>query len=201
MNDKRALLSDQTGDLGKEKDLPPEYPAYSTNALERPTSSTSFRTTFASVSLHMRDRIRLLRFSARDVDQIQELIKRSWPKGIQETRLYDQAHEIKLRGNPWHPSNWNDERTQARRLMCRTLEGLFDMGWVLKASVDISKKEFDKGAFSRCSLPSIVVDALSMTNRFSRYSHIPPSTASATTLHVDVHILRQWRPNAPDRCA
>jgi hypothetical protein len=33
------------------------------------------------------------------------------------------------------------------------LQGLFDMGWVLKAAVDISKKKFDKG---ECCAPSQV---------------------------------------------
>ncbi|KAK9357298.1 hypothetical protein V1504DRAFT_442894 [Lipomyces starkeyi] len=100
MNEKRAL---------PENDL----------SLKLPT--TPFRTTFASLSMYMRDRTRLLRFPDRDVTQIQDIIRRAWPRGIQDTRVYDAAKEVKLYGNPWSVSSWRAEKTEARRLLCQIL--------------------------------------------------------------------------------
>ncbi|KAK9352351.1 hypothetical protein V1523DRAFT_427187 [Lipomyces doorenjongii] len=48
--------------------------------------------------------------------------------------------EIKLYENTWSPSSWSDEKTEARRLICEIVYGVFDMSWVLKASVDISQE-------------------------------------------------------------
>lgn len=106
-----------------------------------------FQTSFACVSLHMTDRIRLLRFPSEHVQQITSIVNHAWARGIQATRPYDASDEIKLKGNPWSSSNgfWGDDKVQARRLVCAILGGLFDLGWILKASVDISKKEYDKG--------------------------------------------------------
>src|SRR6266536_5263108 len=140
MNEKRGLDIGKGRDVGS--DLPPTYPDYNAKAPEQSASVPAFRTTFACLSMHMRDRIRLLRFPAQDVTQIQEIIRRAWPRGIQDIRVYDASNEFKLYGNPWSPSSWSDERTDARRLIYRILSGLFDMGWILKASVDISKKEY-----------------------------------------------------------
>ncbi|OJD16580.1 hypothetical protein AJ78_03271 [Emergomyces pasteurianus Ep9510] len=108
-------------------------------------TATSFRTNFASVSLHMSDRIRFLGFSSENVTQIRKIIRKCWPKGIQSFRDYGPSDEIRLHGNPWSPSAWfEDEKTAARRLVCGLLQGLYDMGWVLKASVDVLKKDGNK---------------------------------------------------------
>jgi hypothetical protein len=120
-------------------EVPPTYGKVENNPL---IPVSSFRTTFACVSLHMRDRIRLLRFPAGDISRIHGIIKSSWQRGIQDIRIYDESNEIKLHGTPWSGSS---QRPEARWLVMGLLQGLFDMGWVLKASVDISKKEFDKG--------------------------------------------------------
>ncbi|PGH00220.1 hypothetical protein GX51_05917 [Blastomyces parvus] len=110
-----------------------------------PPAATSFRTNFASVSLHMTDRIRFLGFPSADVTRIYEIIRGCWPKGIQSTREYGPSNEIRLLGSPWRPSSWfEDEKTAARRLVCGLLRGLYEMGWVLKASVDVLKKEGNK---------------------------------------------------------
>ncbi|KAK9245093.1 hypothetical protein V1506DRAFT_539163 [Lipomyces tetrasporus] len=142
MNEKRLLGVGDGRQFGN--DLPPQYPIYTPDAPAQSTSVPVFRTTFACLSMHMSDRIRLLRFPARDVAKIREIIRRGWLRGIQDTRVYDAAEEIKLYGNPWRASSWNDEKMDARRLVCQILCGLFDLGWVLQAAVDISKKEYDK---------------------------------------------------------
>ncbi|EEQ87355.1 uncharacterized protein BDCG_02475 [Blastomyces dermatitidis ER-3] len=138
-------------DGGDEKQPPPPGSSDSkldiahTQSQPVTTAATSFRTNFASVSLHMTDRIRFLGFSSADVTRIYEIIQGCWPKGIQSTREYGPSDEIRLRGNPWRPSAWfEDEKTAARRLVCGLLRGLYDMGWVLKSSVDVLKKEGNK---------------------------------------------------------
>ncbi|KAL2384026.1 hypothetical protein RJZ90_002268 [Blastomyces dermatitidis] len=161
-------------DGGDEKQPPPPGSSDSkldiahTQSQPVTTAATSFRTNFASVSLHMTDRIRFLGFSSADVTRIYEIIQGCWPKGIQvrmfsskptpstpskpeigmlSTREYGPSDEIRLRGNPWRPSAWfEDEKTAARRLVCGLLRGLYDMGWVLKSSVDVLKKEGNKGS-------------------------------------------------------
>jgi hypothetical protein len=147
MNEKHRLLPYQDPD--EARDLPPKYPHHSSkspkSSPKEPSSPTAFRTTFACLSMHMRDRIRLLRLPPQDVAQILEIIRQAWPRGIQATRVYDEADEVKLHGAPWRTGNFGDDKVNARRLVCALLRGLFDMGWMLKAAVGISKKEFDKG--------------------------------------------------------
>lgn len=127
-------------------------PAPNSYTLARTAPPSTFRTTFACISLHMSDRIRLLRFTSADTRQIKEIIHHAWPQGIQDTRAYDASDEIKLYGYPWNPTGWgNSKRIDSRRLICRLLAGLFNMGWMLNASVDISQKEFDKGKQKRTS--------------------------------------------------
>ncbi|OJD28100.1 hypothetical protein ACJ73_00497 [Blastomyces percursus] len=144
-------------DGGGEKRLPPpgsdaKLDIANTQSQPLATAATSFRTNFASVSLHMTDRIRFLGFSSADVTQIYEIVRACWPKGIQSTREYGPSDEIRLCGNPWRPSAWfEDEKTAARRLVCGLLRGLYDMGWVLKSSVDVLKKEGNKGSVSPCA--------------------------------------------------
>lgn len=139
MNEKSNIYGGLRGTFNNEES--PSSEKHESNLL---TPVSTFRTTFASVSLHMTDRIRLLRFPQSDVSDIQNLVRSSWQRGIQDLRVYDQSNEIKLCGNPWS-QNYGDQRTEARRLVKGLLQGLFDMGWILRAAVDISKKEFDKG--------------------------------------------------------
>lgn len=140
MNQERSSYS--AGFRGTfDNEVPPSYGKSENNPLMQ---TSSFHTTFACVSLHMTDRIRLIRFPEGDVPRIQGIIRSSWQRGIQDLRVYDQSNEIKLNGNPWSAYG-STRKSEARRLVIGLLQGLFDMGWVLKAAVDVSKKEFDKG--------------------------------------------------------
>ncbi|KAJ7807346.1 hypothetical protein B0H14DRAFT_2873329 [Mycena olivaceomarginata] len=98
-------------------------------------------TAFASVSLHMGDRLRLLGFGRDIRDLMRNTITSHWPRGLQSESPYHGAHEFKLRGYPWH--GHREDGAHARRLMSRTLEALFDAGWVLTIATDISKKVSD----------------------------------------------------------
>lgn len=144
MDDKRALAAQDPNGTGG---LPPPPSYISTKGNDTAEQAPAFRTTFACVSMHMRDRLRFLGFSQTELTQIQEIVRQGWARGIQDTRNYDVSYEIKLHGHPWGGSWSAAERVEPRRVVCRLLEGLMGLGWVLKASVDISKKEFDKGMF------------------------------------------------------
>jgi hypothetical protein len=137
---------------GNYLDAPPNY-AEASNAPSRPMSE-SFQTTFACISLNMTDRIRLIRFPPKHVEQVEEVVRKAWPKGIQSTRVYGVSHEIKTKGNPWSGTTWDKEKVAARSLISDLLGELYSMGWLLKASVDMSKKDRDKGlVLVRSKLP------------------------------------------------
>lgn len=103
--------------------------------------ASSFQTRFACVTLNMSDRIRFINFNARETSALRGVLGSVWP--IQDVRAYGGADEIKFKGYPWQEKvNGNDE---ARRLVRRMLEALYDMGWVLQGAVDASRKELDKG--------------------------------------------------------
>ncbi|KAK9241288.1 hypothetical protein V1525DRAFT_335067 [Lipomyces kononenkoae] len=122
----------------------PTYFTDTARTAEQSLGLPAFRTIFACLSMHMTDRLRFLRFPKRDVSQVEAAIQRFWSRGIQDTRTYGESYEVKLHGHPWRPTSWGNEKIDACRLICQILNSLFDMGWVLKASVDISTKEFDK---------------------------------------------------------
>ncbi|KAH8676481.1 hypothetical protein BGZ60DRAFT_258793 [Tricladium varicosporioides] len=103
---------------------------------------SAFRTSFASLSLHQSDRIRLLQFPQSDIAAIKSIIQRSWPKGLQDERPYSVSYEFKLYGNPWRGQG--SDAIPARIIMREIFAFLFSQGWILHASTDVSKKEFDK---------------------------------------------------------
>lgn len=103
--------------------------------------AASFQTRFACVTLNMTDRMRFINFSAPETSALRGVLGSVWP--IQEVRAYGGADEIKFKGYPWQERVNGDDN--ARRLIRRMLEALYDMGWVLQAAVDVSKKDLDKG--------------------------------------------------------
>jgi hypothetical protein len=123
-------MAHKTG-LPTEDDLAP--PAY---------VESSIRTSFASVSLHKSDRIRLLQFPPEDIAAIRSIIKQNWPSGIQEERTFASSHEFKCFGNPW--SGQGMDALPARILVRGILAYLFSCGWILTASTAISNSVFEK---------------------------------------------------------
>lgn len=90
--------------------------------------------------------MRFIRFPDADIPRLQQVVARNWARGIQDRRVYGESHEVQLVGNPWGGARtWSSGKVNARRLMAGVFGGLEDMGWVVKAAVDISGKELDKG--------------------------------------------------------
>jgi hypothetical protein len=91
----------------------------------------------------MLDRIRLINFTQVEVQAVKQVVKTRWQPGLVQTRPYGESTEIWVRGRPWaYVSNGNDD---ARRLLLGILETLFDLGWVVQCSLDITRKSESKG--------------------------------------------------------
>lgn len=111
-------------------------------SMESAPSYAPFRTTFATISLHRSDRLRLLGFPQSDIQALRGVIQSSYSKGVQKEQLYGKSHEFKLYGNPWYGQS--SDAIISRVLVREILAYLFSIGWILHASADVSKKEFDK---------------------------------------------------------
>ncbi|KAK2932015.1 hypothetical protein FoTM2_006472 [Fusarium oxysporum f. sp. vasinfectum] len=120
----------------KTPDLPPSF--QETMASSPPV----FKTQFACMTFNMFDRIRLINFTEAEVSGIKEVVAARWSPGLAHVQPYGESMEFRLRGRPWlHRSGGNDD---SRRLMLRILEKLFDMGWVLQGSMEITLKSESK---------------------------------------------------------
>ncbi|KAI7769542.1 hypothetical protein LZL87_011426 [Fusarium oxysporum] len=120
----------------KMPDLPPSF--QETMASSPPV----FKTRFACMTFNMFDRIRLINFTEAEVSGIKEVVAARWSPGLAHVQPYGESMEFRLRGRPWsHRSGGNDD---SRRLMLRILEKLFDMGWVLQGSMEITLKSESK---------------------------------------------------------
>ena len=101
----------------------PIHTPYHLPKLSDPTPS------FASLSLHNSDTLRLLHFPIPDISFLTTILTMHWTPGIQSTRLHGPAHEFKLRGNPW--SGLGDDAITSRILVRELLKGLWESGWRL----------------------------------------------------------------------
>ncbi|OAA59330.1 hypothetical protein ISF_06265 [Cordyceps fumosorosea ARSEF 2679] len=137
-------MADTKTSFTSPKDSAPP-PAYDATAGSSSTAADAlFQTSFASLSLHMTDRIRLVQFGADDVAAVRGAIRQSWPDGIQAERPYSVSHEFKLRGRPWSGSGTGSYAVPAITLMRDLFACLYARGWILTASTDVSRKELDK---------------------------------------------------------
>jgi hypothetical protein len=125
-----AIMASKAGISTQDEPAPPAY------------AESSFKTSFASISLHKTDRIRLLHFPPEDITAIRNVIKQNWPSGIQDERPYANSHEFKCRGNPW--SGQGADAIPARVLMREILAYPFSCGWILTASTDVLKSIYEK---------------------------------------------------------
>lgn len=158
----------------KTPDLPPSF--QETMASSPPV----FKTQFACMTFNMFDRIRLINFTEAEVSGIKEVVAAQWSPGLAHVQPYGESMEFRLRGRPWlHRSGGNDD---SRRLMLRILEKLFDMGWVLQGSMEITLKSESKG---KTLLLSCELDWR------TRFPHLSKTRSHPTALRLDLHILRQ----------
>ncbi|TQW00487.1 hypothetical protein V2A60_001566 [Cordyceps javanica] len=119
-------------------------PAYDATVGSSSSADAPFQTSFASLSLHMSDRIRLVQFGADDVAAVRDVIRQAWREGIQAERPYSVSYEFKLRGRPWSGSGTGAYAVPAIMLMRDLFACLYARGWIMTASTDVSRKELDK---------------------------------------------------------
>ncbi|GAM85483.1 hypothetical protein ANO11243_034900 [Dothideomycetidae sp. 11243] len=111
---------------------PPSYSEASGGASARP-----LQTNFTSLSLHFGDKLRMLRFPHIAQSVVREIVSTTWPGGLQREQDYHGAYELKLRGYPW--MSQGVDAVTSRQLMNRILAALYELGWVLTLSTDVSK--------------------------------------------------------------
>lgn len=145
--------------------IPPSY---------SPSTSTT-TPTFATVSLHMFDRIRFLQFPASDHPKLLEIVSSAWSNGIQTTREYAGSYEIQFKGNPWsHTSSGTTPNdSHSRRLMRLLLEGLYNMGWVFETALRVCKKSSEKGMYSLYNLLGIKPSAFFALIHYAYNASLP----------------------------
>ena len=71
------------------------------------------------------------------VDTVRNIIASTWSGGIQREREYYGSIEFKLKGYPWNAHG--TEAVTSRQLMSCLLAALFQQGWMLTMSTDVSK--------------------------------------------------------------
>lgn len=109
-------------------DEPPGYHEVtgSTSATPPPQEKPSSK--YALLSISWTDRIRLMRFPDDPASRVLEILRTSWPKGIQDVKPFDETVEIKLRGNPF-AHGMDEEKIAIRKVLLAILETLAKDGW------------------------------------------------------------------------
>ncbi|KAF5360256.1 hypothetical protein D9758_009176 [Tetrapyrgos nigripes] len=133
---------------------PLSYPAPSTD-INLPTyTGASSVTRFACLSMHGADRIHFLRLNASEVEAMRKILNMTWSRGIQEERDKHGAVEFKLKGLPWGGAE-GKQTVQARQMLCGILEALYNLGWVIVSSTDVSKNSYEQDTiFLRYQYPA-----------------------------------------------
>lgn len=173
-------MGDKSQPLGEAKAGYAPPPSFQEATSAGPSQgASSFQTRFACVTLNMTDRMRFINFSAPETSALRSVLGSIWP--IQDVRAYGGADEIKFKGYPWQEKVNGDDKS--RRLVRRMLEALYDMGWVLQAAVDVSRKELDKGM--------VVVPGASIVGAMSTTLTVLLQTPSSS----DIRTRRRRRAN------
>lgn len=115
--------------------------------MEEPTAAFRSRmnmmaTPVSCISLHERDKIRVMNLADDAITLLRTVIQSSWSRGIQSERTYSASYEFKLNGNPW--SGNSEEANNSRCLVVRILRAMSQLGWGLLVTTDITKHETDK---------------------------------------------------------
>jgi hypothetical protein len=95
---------------------------------------------FASLSTTGIDTLEFLNFSVSDIDNIGDVIRRIWIKGIQREKTLPDGWQFKLRGNPGFASPlWDDNKRLGTILISSLLQELSQLGWFASAGTGTGK--------------------------------------------------------------
>jgi len=136
-----------------------------------------FRTSFACMSLHSVDRIRFLQFPQENILDLRSVIQASWYLGIQAVQTHSLSHEFKLNGSPW--KGQGSDAIPSRIVMGSILAYLYSVGWILQASTNVTKVEYDKDTliFRKQEMPPPETDWIAISfNQSNRLRLIGANT-------------------------
>lgn len=117
---------------------------------------------FSSISLHKKDRLRLV--DCKDMADDVRLAILQNGNSIQEETKREYHHKFKIKGTPWWSSG--DEALRSRRLISRIAEKMLLRGWALTDAVDTNRGLDDKSVllFSRCHPTSARFTCVALTD-------------------------------------
>ncbi|KAH8829842.1 hypothetical protein DL96DRAFT_1812986 [Flagelloscypha sp. PMI_526] len=162
--------------------FPPSYNA----SLSAGPSSLPALSAFACINLAMNDRLRMIKFPKEDIDAVRPVIQASWRSisgdriGIQSEEAYHGSHEFKLKGYPWNPS----ETLSGACLMAQVIEALYNRGWSMTLSSDLSLTNKGTLLFKRSVSPPIPCSWIFLSFKSFdeiRVSNLPKDTMEAVT--------------------
>jgi hypothetical protein len=136
-----------------------------------------FRTCFACMSLHGVDRIRFLQLPQENIFDLRTVIQSSWYLGIQAVQTHSLSHEFKLNGSPW--KGQGSDAIPSRIVMGSILAYLYSVGWILQASTNVTKVEYDKDTliFRKQEMPPPETDWIAISfNQSNRLRLIGANT-------------------------
>ena len=109
---------------------------------QHPISSSKY----AIMTFQGGDRVLLCGFPPNTIQAIHEIIPLMWTQGIQEQAVWDRTNLIKLAGYPWsHSSSVDRSVIESRRLVCAMLQVLFNQGWILETTTNLTGAEEGMG--------------------------------------------------------
>ncbi|KAI9639663.1 uncharacterized protein MKK02DRAFT_39985 [Dioszegia hungarica] len=118
------------------------------------TRSPSQRSVYAALLLCSWDKIRIVGFPSSIIAPVDAAIKRSWSRGVQQQKAYDQVSwEWKLCGKPWFGQG--SEAVPSRQLIACVLHALLENGWRLTLSTDLCQKSTGKDTLIFKSVPPV----------------------------------------------
>jgi len=85
------------------------------------------------------------------IDALTKAINTYWPQGLKRSEQKEHFYVLEMHGTPW----WADgtEAVQARLMVAKVYESLLSLGWLIKSTIDCSRKDNDKNSFffERCN--------------------------------------------------
>lgn len=120
------------------------------------------------MGLHKMDELRIVGRAEMDdswqpqvVDALTKTINAIWPSGLKRSEQKDDFYVLEMHGCPW----WADgtDSVQSRLLVAKIFESLMSLGWLIKSTIDCSRKDNDKNSlyFERCHPITASVSVLS----------------------------------------
>jgi len=95
------------------------------------------------------------------VDAVSRTISAFWPQGLKRSEQKDDFYVLEMHGTPW----WADgtDAVQSRLMVAKVFETLISLGWLIKSTIDCSRKDNDKNSlfFERCQPISTSISVIS----------------------------------------